>query len=307
MTVAMRVHYKVQMALGLVGALAAAGAMAGAVGACSSNSSNPSGGNASGGSNCTMDPQLQMKFNPVYSAFGPAPQTYAVPVAVNTEGATLTVSDTTAVGFEKNLELSQGGFTAWTLTMLKAPSGPVTLTASVGGYCTSAQLMVTSVTSDDWQIGNARYNNGASLRFPMFGGRGGGEGGPPPMMPMGPDGGSIFETADGGPACTSCHGETATSNIFTDVAHTPEQTGGFSDDDLINIVVNGVVPDGGYFDQNIITLSMWHSLHRWADIQPDQYNGMIAYLRSLTPVAQMGNINLGGFVGGGPRDAGGGG
>jgi hypothetical protein len=247
-----------------------------------------------------------MKFSPVYSAYESS-HTYAVPVVVNTMNATLTASDPTAVGIAQNADLSQNGFTGWTLTMLSVPSGPVTLTAQVGNYCTSAQLNVTMATSDDWQIGNARYNNGASLHLPMFGGRGGGDGGPPPMMmPPNTSGGSPFETADGGPACTSCHGETATSGFLNDVAHTPEQTGGFSDDDLVNIIVHGVVPDGGYFDPNIISMTMWHSIHQWADIMPDQYRGMVVYLRSLTPVPQMGHVNLGGFIGG-ARDAGGGG
>ena len=40
--------------------------------------------------------------------------------------------------------------------------------------------------------------------------------------------------------------------LFSDVSHTPEQTGGFSEDELTNAVVNGTIPEGGYFDNSII-------------------------------------------------------
>jgi len=92
--------------------------------------------------------------------------------------------------------------------------------------------------------------------------------------------------------------------FLNDVSNTPEQTGGFSDQDLLNIILNGVVPDGGYFDPNIISPTNWHMLHRWTDITPDQQKGIVVYLRSLPPAAQKGSANIGGFGRGG--DGGGG-
>jgi hypothetical protein len=320
MTEAMKGTQKFRIAFGL-GVVAAAGAMGGAIAACSSNSSNPDGGTpsggssnssnpeggnpsgGSGGSSCTNPGPLELHFNPMYSAYEPS-HTYALPMVVNASGVTLTASDQSAVGIQSNPDLSVNGYTGWTLTMLTAPSSPVTLTVRGGGYCAQAQLTITPATANDWQIGNARYNNGTSIRLPMFGGADGGRPmGPPMMRPMSMDG-SIFETADGGPACTTCHGVTATNFLLKDIAHTPEQTGGFSDGDLINIILHGVVPDGGYFDKQIITMANWHTIHQWTDIQPDQYLGMIVYLRSLTPMAQMGSVNFNGF---GPGDGGGGG
>jgi len=79
------------------------------------------------------------------------------------------------------------------------------------------------------------------------------------------------------------------------VSHTPEQTGGFSDDDLLNIILRGDFPDGGYFDSTIAIYSVWHNFHRWTDITADQQRGIITYLRSLTPVYQKGSINIGAF------------
>src|SRR5579872_5628278 len=100
----------------------------------------------------------------------------------------------------------------------------------------------------------------------------------------------------GGPACTNCHGETATNGPFTDVSHTPEQTGGFSDDEILNIVLHGTFPEGGYFDPTIAPYAAWQNFHRWADIQPDQQRGIITYLRSLTPAPQKGQVNFGAFA-----------
>jgi hypothetical protein len=245
----------------------------------------------------------------MYSAFD-GKHMFQIPAVVAASNVTWSASDPTAVGFQPNADLTAGGYTGTTITVLAAPNGPVTITAQSGSLCGSAPLNVTSAMESDWEIGNARYNNGTSLHLPMFGGGGGDAGAGPPRL----DGGSPFEVGDAGPACTNCHGPTATSMIFTDVSHTPEQTGGFSDDDLINIVVHGMVPDGGYFDPNIVSPMIWHSIHQWADITPDQQRGIVVYLRSLQPVAQAGAANIGGFrrgdagrpMGGGPLSDGGG-
>jgi hypothetical protein len=119
---------------------------------------------------------------------------------------------------------------------------------------------------------------------------------------------------EGGTACTNCHGPTATDSVFKTVSHTPEQTAGFSDTDLQNIILNGQVPDGGYFDPSVVlpnceagancatfARNIWHSFHRWADITPDELPGVICYLRSLAPQSQSGMSNFGAFFG---RDAG---
>jgi hypothetical protein len=94
--------------------------------------------------------------------------------------------------------------------------------------------------------------------------------------------------------------------LFNDVAHTPEQTGGFSDEELISIIVNGEIPDGGYFDPSVIisgceagtcvqrAYQRWHAIHQWCDITPDEYTGIVTYLRSLTPAPQTGTSNFGG-------------
>jgi hypothetical protein len=92
-----------------------------------------------------------------------------------------------------------------------------------------------------------RPDGGFMLFQPDGGGGGGGGGGGLRTT----DGGSFYER-DGGTACTNCHGPTATNGPYRDVSHTPEQTGGFSDQELIGIFTGGMIPDGGYFDPSVI-------------------------------------------------------
>jgi hypothetical protein len=99
-------------------------------------------------------------------------------------------------------------------------------------------------------------------------------------------------------ACTDCHGAVGNSQIFgmtlfSDVSHTPEQTGGYSEAQLQAVYLTGTVPAGGYFDPNIICYSNWHLAHQWTDIStPAEQTGMNAYLRSLTPKQQLGCFDI---------------
>jgi hypothetical protein len=265
-------------------------------------------------------PTVGIAFSPMYSAFIPdsTAHTFQVP-AVTDDGsaATWSVSD------PAQAQLVAQNFNGLSGVMITV-SGPGTGTGTTkqltviasksDGSCGTAVLNITATTEDDWKIGDARYNNGVSLALgappgadggrPAPGGRpdGGGAGGPRTAS-----GGSFFER-DGGTACTNCHGPTATNGPYKDVSHTPEQTAGFSDDQLIQIITKGEIPDGGYFDPTVIIAScdggaectararaQWHSFHQWSDIAPDQYPGMIAYLRSLQPQGQTGSsANFGG-------------
>jgi hypothetical protein len=185
--------------------------------------------------------------------------------------------------------------------------GKLTVFATLpDGTCGSSVLNITSNSDDDWEIGNKRYNDGVSLHFGPPDGTNGPrpDGGRPDGGFFRADGGSFFER-DGGTACTNCHGPTATDGPFKDVSHTPEQTGGFSDEDLIAIITQGVIPQNGYFDPTVIdprcdsgpdctknAYLRWQSFHRWTDITSDQYVGVISYLRSLQPEPQTGKTNF---------------
>jgi hypothetical protein len=311
-------------------------------------------GNTVGDAGSCPNPTVGIVFSPMYSAFIPADnvQQFLIP-AITDDGntATWSVSDPTQAQL---LPEAFNGNPGVMITVTGPGTGSTGDAGSIGqltviatesdGTCGSATLNITSATSNDWTIGETRYNNNVVLTLaPPDGGGFGGFGGPPPDggfpdgafpeggpmggMGGGPgrlmragDAGSYYEL-DGGTACTSCHGVTATTGPYRDVSHTPEQTGGFSDTDLIGIITQGIIPDGGYFDPSVIIATCdaggptaacyataydrWHSFHQWSDITPDQYAGIVVYLRSLEPMAQNGSpANFGGGGGRGRRDGG---
>ena len=245
-----------------------------------------------------MTNALTITFSPMYSAFisSTSQHSFVVPAIVtglNLSAATVqwSASDPSAVDFAA--DQTTGGTT---ITVHK--SGTVTIQAQVGNLCGSAPLNVTQNTEADWMAGNDRYNNMNTVPNPFASADGG-----PPMRPPGgfmapdPNAPSPFEPADGGPgpACTNCHGPTATMGIFNGIEHTPEQTAGFSDQELTDIIVNGIIPDGGYYAANIIPYQFWHIFHKWRDLTPDQQKGMVCYLRSLTPKQQDGHLDFNGI------------
>jgi hypothetical protein len=258
----------------------------------------------------------------MFSAFIPGSTTHTFQIpAVTDDGnaATWSVSDTTQAQLVPQSFGTLPGVMITVEGVAAASNNQLTITAvESDGSCGASVLTVTSSTEDDWQIGNARYNDGVSLTVTRP--TGGGmtfvptDGGRP--LARTDDAGSFYER-DGGTACTNCHGPTATTGPYRNVSHTPEQTGGFSDDDLVGIFTRGEIPDGGYFDPSVIistcdggaactaaAFTVWHSFHQWADITSDQYNGIIVYLRSLQPEQQNGSSANFGGVGRFGRDGG---
>ncbi len=256
------------------------GALAAEVVACSGSTASsevdgvdagPPGSSAEAYALCP-DAGLRVAFNPMYSAYD-GTHLFQIPAIVVGSNGTVTWSaDSSMVGMQQNSERKNGV----TITMLKPGTVYFQLKSS-DGKCGVAKLTISAATVDDWKVGNARYNNGTTLDIS---GTMSGTGSP-------------LETPSGGPACTNCHGALATNQIYTDVSHTPEQTGGFSDSDLVNIIVHGQFPDGGYFDDTIVRYAVWQNFHRWADITGDRQRGIITYLRSLTPADQKGSVNFG--------------
>jgi len=271
----------------LVAAAALAGGAAGLllVNACS-NAPSPSapsgaeGGTGQGGATLTdptcTDGGLTIAFNPMYSAYD-GKHTFEVPAVVfGSSGSVTWFADPSMVGMQADPERPNEVL----ITTLAAGTTTIHV-QSDDGKCASAPLYIAAASESDWEIGNARYNDGVSLH--------------PNATPSADDASPLEPGGTGGPACTSCHGETATNGPFTDVSHTPEQTAGFSDDDMVNIVVNGTFPPNGVFDWNIVSYPVWQNFHRWTDITSDQQKGIVVYLRSLTPAPQKGEANFGYF------------
>lgn len=297
----------------------AAGGQDSTLGGSSSGSSSGSSGGSSSGSGlvmydgpppnvdggmlaCSTPDGLPIKFNPIYSGYD-GTHTYQVPafVAGSTNPGSITwgSSDPSKVSFAPYI-------TGIMITTLAA--GDVTIIATAGGKCGTAQMHITSYMPSDWDNGNSRYNNGTPLNFTTAG-----AGLPSGILDAGIDGNydasavctdptfaNLMNPFEGPPPaeCTNCHGANSTGTIlgmtlYKDVQHTPEQTGGFSDDDLTNVVVNGTIPDGGYFESAITPYCLWQRWHKWQDIDSGAAQaGIRSYLRALKPQEQIGCFEL---------------
>jgi hypothetical protein len=300
-----------------LGALAGIAALAAGSGACSSssggfggdNNNNPnaeagkpdtSTGDGPSSSPCSTAIQcpspssaVSVLFSPMYSAYvtdDPGAHQFQVPAIVkgisasDANSVTWGVSDPTAVSC--STDTMTGGIM---ITVQKA--GAVTIVAQTSAGCGQSVLNVTPATQAQWQTGNARFNSSV----PVYGG----------CIGLGgkkdyPDGGaSACPTV--GPGCVQCHGAVPKNMYFQSVPNTPEQAGGFSDQELIGIFTNGMVPAGGYYDTSIISPLAFSVFHRWRDIQGSDQQAMVTYLRSLTPIPE----GPGNFGGGGSSDDGG--
>jgi hypothetical protein len=256
---------------------AAALVAVGAVACGGTNNNGDAGAGGNGLAQCPGATALQVIFSPMYSAFD-GQHTFQVPAIVNGIDPTAVTwsSSNTAVATVAT-DSTVGG-----IMITMTGSGSANIVAQAGSLCGQSMLTVDSATPDDWTQGSQRYNNGIVFSRP-------------PRHDAGtPDG---FSSTD--PACTNCHGPTA-MGLFKDVAHTPEQIGGFSDTVLAGIMQTGSVPDGGYFDTSIVSYRQWQSFHHWQMTDQD-VKGVVVYLRSLTPMPQQGSANFGGF---GPPDGG---
>jgi hypothetical protein len=146
----------------------------------------------------------------------------------------------------------------------------------------SAPLTITQASADLWTAGDTRYNNMVTVNFMS----------------------TIMRTASGdtGPcglpvtfmvpkdaSCANCHNS---MNMFS-VEHTPQQTAGYSDDDLIQIFTMGMKPMGGTFNSPFLKLipdpmlqaCIYGSFHTW-DIADDVKQGIVFKLRSIEPAPQ---------------------
>lgn len=283
--------------------------------ACSSNSSgttSTTGGTSSGSSgspNCTSNNALTVTFSPMYSAtdFDPAHE-FQIPAVVTgvANGNVAWYGDPTIVNVTPTTAAEQdAGLGDVIITVVDA--GTVTITAEVvsssgaqSGVCGQSTLTIETCTPDQFDAGFERYFYGETIA-------------------VGDAGCAAFEQflsgGFSGARCTNCHGATAALDFgpveIATVQHTPEQTGGFSDTDLTNIIQHGQMPDANYFtgldsngNQTGLTYAEWQQFHQWTFDSTDEFQGIICFLRSLTPAPQTGAANFGRGGGQRPTDGG---
>ena len=250
--------------------------------ACSSSSGDDdddtaaggsSGGGSGAGGSGTPAPgggDLKIVFSPMYSGYD-GQNTYRIPAIVSGVANVMwSASDPSMVDLEPDAD--SGG-----VMITTRAAGKVTITAKAGALSGSSELTITQFTPEDRAAGEMRYNN--MIPFPMF------MFDPDAGMPRPQD---IMIPND--LSCKNCHGSGATA---LDVEHTPQQTGGYSDDQLIGIITMGMKPPGAQFHTPIPPF-LYTMFHTW-DATPEEKTGLVAYLRSLAPATQ-GMLDFGGLI-----------
>jgi hypothetical protein len=94
-------------------------------------------------------------------------------------------------------------------------------------------------------------------------------------------------------SCANCHnGVNQMLGVDVTIEHTPQQTAGYSDDELIKIFTMGAKPAGGKFHSPlfegqplIFVERSYKQMHTW-DIAPEAERGIVYKLRSITPQTQ---------------------
>lgn len=148
-------------------------------------------------------------------------------------------------------------------------AGDFKIFASAGQRVGVSDLHVTAATPAQWALGEARYHNDVEIA-PATPADAGVQSGPP--MTQFPD----------DAACDNCHGANAKR---LKIEHTPQQTGGYSDSDLIQIFTTGNKPQGAPFS-SMIPPFFFRMFHTWSTATPEEAQGLVVYLRSLEPKTQ---------------------
>ena len=143
------------------------------------------------------------------------------------------------------------------MVIAKGP-GTVTIRAHAGNVSGEATLTITAGNAGLWEMGRARYQDGPKIRN---------------------------DVPNAAAACTNCHGMGR-----TDVEHTPAQTGGYSDAELIAIFTEGRKPEG--VRNRLLPVEQWSPIHKWM-MTEEEKRGIVVYLRSLEPQSH-GTADFGG-------------
>lgn len=207
---------------------------------------------------------LVLLFNPMYSAYDGVHDFRLPAIVQGVQGVEWSARPTDAV------DLVPDDTTGGILITTRKP-GTVQIIARAGALSGSSELHITDATPADWELGETRYNN--EIPFPMINIPDGGL--------AGPDGGYAGVEIPNDLSCRNCHGAGA---MALDVEHTPQQTGGYSDEDLVSIFTMGLKPPGATFHTPFPEF-LYQRFHTW-DATEEEQKGLVVYLRSLEPKTQ---------------------
>jgi hypothetical protein len=255
-----------------------------------------------------------IQFSPMYSAFGGA-QTYSLtpyvpsadPASKDSDPVMVSTIKWTVDGaFAKQDPFADlpGGIK---LTTKKTGKTTVSLTATTAAGTkvrAESALTIGAASDDDWAKGDMRYSGGMTIDFAaMF--RNGAM-----MMPTASGMGvcglpfNIMASIPKEASCTNCHNTGANAIA---VEHTPTQTAGYSDEQLISIFTQGQKPAGYAFNSVFLKMlpqpdCVYAMFHTW-QIDEDTKRGIVLKLRSIEPkkqeavdfakLIQMARMNMG--------------
>ena len=214
---------------------------------------------------------LNIAFSPMYSGYDGV-HMYQIPATINnTDGPVKwTASDNSMV----DLTPDPNGIDVM-ITTKKA--GKVSIQAVVGDAMGKTTLTIEQFTPDQWSAGMNRYTTGDIVTLHQ----------------------AFNGTGSKNAMCAGCHSSQPNSPA---IEHTPEQTGGYTDQQLIDIFVNGILPTQDQSNSLFVSPMFFKSFHTWMTAGPDEQMGLVAYLRALAPKAE-GSLDFGG--GGGHHGDGG--
>lgn len=213
--------------------------------------------------------EMEILFPKMYSAYD-GTHDFRIPAKVEgVNNVKWSADPADAVTLEKD---DEGGV----LITVKKYVKNIKIIAKAGPLRAEAPLTITEATADEWKEGDERYNNGVVWKRGE--GKGKGDGG---------GGGKGERKVDPSLSCTNCHNK---GGKGADVEHTPMQTAGFSDDELVKIFTEGQKPPG--VKMRTTTKEKWQKMHQWK-MEENEKKGIIVYLRSLEPEPQ-GEVDFGG-------------
>jgi len=228
-----------------------------------------------------------ISFSPMYSAFDGTHE-YAVTPSVPSAAENSQDSDPVMAGTVKwevdGAFVKQDEFPELTagakLTTKKAGNTVVKVTAkTLAGVQVrgESKLTISEAKQTEWDAGEARYNNGMMIPWmrPTMAAQGEGICGLPITIEL-----------PTSAACGNCHN----SMNAISVEHTPTQTAGYSNEELVNIFTTGAKPAGGTFNSPFLRMApmpdcIYSEFHTW-EMTDDEKKGIVWKLRSITPRVQ---------------------
>jgi hypothetical protein len=144
-----------------------------------------------------------------------------------------------------------------------------------------ATLNISQSSEAEWEAGDMRYNNGMSIDFTMITVTRSTDGMTMCGLPVNV-GSNLPKTS----ACSNCHNGMSTISV----QHTPTQTAGYSNEQLIQIFTQGEKPAGGTFNSPFLKAlpqadCIYKGFHTW-DIDDMTKSGIVWKLRSIPPQKQ---------------------